>query len=224
MDKKVDRLDHLARLLKAGEITEAEHELLRERLLSELTSASITIPGFKTPAIPDKAQPSRRSSWLIGVVATTFVIGFLAGRFTLSPPGIPSRITQTEHPDDMLHDSHPEAILPEAREKHSDDVLREARAKFAHGDYRGSRDLCEKLFQQDGKNYDAEKCAIHANQLIRKIAKEAYVHGYILESMGRGPEAEEYFKKAAKDLEPSDPLYGKVMTKLPARAPSSFGQ
>jgi len=92
--------------------------------------------------------------------------------------------------------------------------LIQAKEKFAEGDYNLSRDLCDEMLKRDPSYEAAQECSIRARKQLNRLAKEAYTHGYILESMNRIEEAKQYWNRAKNYARPGDPYYDKIQRKL----------
>lgn len=92
--------------------------------------------------------------------------------------------------------------------------LIQAKEKFAEGDYNLSRDLCDEMLKRDPSYDVAQECSIRARKQLNRLAKEAYTHGYILESMNRIEEAKQYWNRAKNYARPGDPYYEKIQRKL----------
>lgn len=92
--------------------------------------------------------------------------------------------------------------------------LIQAKEKYTEGDYNSSRDLCEEMLRQDPAYEEAKECSLKAKNQLNRLAKEAYTHGYILESMNRIEEAKQYWNRAKNYVRPGDSYYDKVMKKL----------
>jgi pSer/pThr/pTyr-binding forkhead associated (FHA) protein/Tfp pilus assembly protein PilF len=92
--------------------------------------------------------------------------------------------------------------------------LIQAKEKFAEGDYNSSRDLCEEMTKRDPAYEDAQECLIRAKKQLNKLAKEAYTHGYVLESMNKIEEAKQFWNRAKSYVRKGDEYYDKVMKKL----------
>ena len=92
--------------------------------------------------------------------------------------------------------------------------LIQAKEKYAEGDYNASRDLCEEMLKRDSAYDEAKDCATKAKKQLNRLAKEAYTHGYILESMNRIEEAKQYWNRARNYVREGDDYYDKVMKKL----------
>jgi pSer/pThr/pTyr-binding forkhead associated (FHA) protein/tetratricopeptide (TPR) repeat protein len=92
--------------------------------------------------------------------------------------------------------------------------LIQAKEKYAEGDYNASRDLCEEMLKRDEAYEEAKECVLKAKKQLNRLAKEAYTHGYILESMNRIEEAKQYWNRAKNYVRPGDDYYEKVMKKL----------
>ena len=92
--------------------------------------------------------------------------------------------------------------------------LIQAKEKFAEGDYNLSRDLCDEMLKKDPSYEAAQECSLRAKKQLNRLAKEAYTHGYILESMNRLEEAKQYWNRAKNYARPGDPYYNKIQKKL----------
>lgn len=92
--------------------------------------------------------------------------------------------------------------------------LIQAKEKFAEGDYNLSRDLCDEMLKRDPSYDAAQECSLRARKQLNRLAKEAYTHGYILESMNRIEEAKQYWNRAKNYVRPGDPYYDKIQRKL----------
>lgn len=92
--------------------------------------------------------------------------------------------------------------------------LIQAKEKFAEGDYNLSRDLCDEMLKKDPSYEAAQECSLRARKQLNRLAKEAYTHGYILESMNRLEEAKQYWNRAKNYARPGDPYYNKIQKKL----------
>ena len=92
--------------------------------------------------------------------------------------------------------------------------LIQAKEKFAEGDYNLSRDLCDEMLKRDKSYEAAQECSVRARKQLNRLAKEAYTHGYILESMNRIEEAKQYWNRAKNYVRPGDPYYEKIQRKL----------
>jgi pSer/pThr/pTyr-binding forkhead associated (FHA) protein len=89
-----------------------------------------------------------------------------------------------------------------------------AKEKFAEGDFNESRNLCEEMLKKDDSYEEARECVIKAKKSLNRLAKEAYTHGYILESMNRIEEAKQYWNRAKNYVRPGDDYFDKVTKKL----------
>lgn len=89
-----------------------------------------------------------------------------------------------------------------------------AKEKFAEGDYNESRNLCDEMLKKDSSYEEARECVLKAKKNLSRLAKEAYTHGYILESMNRIEEAKQYWNRAKNYTRPGDDYYDKVSRKL----------
>jgi len=92
--------------------------------------------------------------------------------------------------------------------------LIQAKEKYAEGDYNASRDLCEEMAKRDPNYGEAGECVLRAKKQLNRLAREAYTHGYILESMNRIEEAKQYWNRARNYVREGDEYYDKVIKKL----------
>ncbi|MCB0404058.1 MAG: FHA domain-containing protein [Bdellovibrionales bacterium] len=92
--------------------------------------------------------------------------------------------------------------------------LIQAKEKYAEADYNASRDLCEEMVKRDPNYGDAQECLLKAKRQLNRLAKEAYVHGYILESMNKIDDAKQYWMRAKNYVRKGDEYYDKVVKKL----------
>jgi pSer/pThr/pTyr-binding forkhead associated (FHA) protein/tetratricopeptide (TPR) repeat protein len=92
--------------------------------------------------------------------------------------------------------------------------LTEAKEKYAEGDYNAARDLCEEMLKRNPAYDDAKDLLAKTKKQLNRLAKEAYVRGYILESMSRIDEAKQYWNRAKNYVRPGDDYYDKVNKKL----------
>jgi len=70
------------------------------------------------------------------------------------------------------------------------------------------------MIKRDPSYEAAQECSIRARKQLNRLAKEAYTHGYILESMNRIEEAKQYWNRAKNYTRPGDPYYEKIQRKL----------
>lgn len=89
-----------------------------------------------------------------------------------------------------------------------------AKEKFAEGDFNESRNLCEEMLKKDPSYLEAQECVLRARKNLHRLAKEAYTHAYVLESMNRIEEAKQYWNRAKNYVRPGDEYYDKVYKKL----------
>jgi len=92
--------------------------------------------------------------------------------------------------------------------------LIQAKEKYAEGDYNTARNLCEEMLNKDPAYLEASDLMAKAKKQLNRLAKEAYTHGYILESMNRIEEAKQYWTRAKNYVRPGDDYYDKVIKKL----------
>ncbi len=119
--------------------------------------------------------------------------------------------------EDTKYLSEAKQIIDRARilqKEEFEPFLIQAKEKYAEADYNASRDLCEEMSKRDPAYEDAKECLIKAKRQLNRLAKEAYVHGYILESMNKIEEAKQYWLRAKSYVRKGDKYYDKVLKKL----------
>lgn len=127
------------------------------------------------------------------------------------------KIRQIELKGDTQYLNEAKQIIDRARmlqKEEFEPFLIQAKEKFAEGDYNASRDLCEEMLKRDGAYEEAKECALKAKKQLNRLAKEAYTHGYILESMNRIDEAKQYWNRAKNYVRSGDDYFDKVTKKL----------
>lgn len=127
------------------------------------------------------------------------------------------KIRQIELKGDTQYLNEAKQIIDRARMLQKEEFepwLIQAKEKFAEGDYNASRDLCEEMSKRDPAYDEAKECVLKARKQLNRLAKEAYTHGYILESMNRIEEAKQYWNRAKNYVRQGDEYYDKVMRKL----------
>ena len=127
------------------------------------------------------------------------------------------KIRQIELKGDTSYLNEAKQIIDKARmlqKEEFEPFLIQAKEKYAEGDYNASRDLCEEMLKRDGAYEEAKECVLKAKKQLNRLAKEAYTHGYILESMNRLEEAKQYWNRAKNYVRPGDDYYDKVLKKL----------
>lgn len=92
--------------------------------------------------------------------------------------------------------------------------LLQAKEKFSEGDYNASRDLCEEMLKKDSAYEEAKELLAKSKKQLNRMAKEAYTHGYILESIGQIEPAKQFWTRAKNYVRPGDEYYDKVNKKL----------
>jgi tetratricopeptide (TPR) repeat protein len=70
------------------------------------------------------------------------------------------------------------------------------------------------MLKRDPSYDEAKECVLKAKRQLNRLAKEAYVYGYILESMNRLEDAKQYWNRAKNYVRPGDEYYDKVNKKL----------
>lgn len=127
------------------------------------------------------------------------------------------KIRQIELKGDTQYLNEAKQIIDRSRmlqKEEFEPFLIQAKEKFAEGDYNASRDLCEEMIKRDAAYEEAKECVLKAKKQLNRLAKEAYTHGYILESMNRLEEAKQYWNRARNYVRPGDDYYDKVVKKL----------
>ncbi len=127
------------------------------------------------------------------------------------------KIRGIELPGDPQYLSEAKQIIDRARmlqREEFEPFLLQAKEKFAEGDYVSSRNLCEEMTKQDPDYAEAKDCLLKSKKQLNRLAKEAYTHGYILESMNRIDDAKKFWERAEKYVEKGDAYYDKVHKKL----------
>ncbi len=127
------------------------------------------------------------------------------------------KIRQIELKGDTQYLNEAKQIIDRARmlqKEEFEPFLIQAKEKFAEGDYNASRDLCEEMLKRDNAYEEAKECVLKAKKQLNRLAKEAYTHGYILESMNRIEEAKQYWNRAKNYVRSGDDYFDKVSKKL----------
>lgn len=127
------------------------------------------------------------------------------------------KIRQIEIRGETQYLNEAKQIIDRARIQQKEEFepfLIQAKEKYAEGDYNSSRDLCEEMLKRDPSYDDAKECVLKAKKQLNRLAKEAYTHGYILESMNRIEEAKQYWNRARNYVRAGDDYFDKVMKKL----------
>lgn len=101
-----------------------------------------------------------------------------------------------------------------AQKEEFEPFLIQAKEKYSEGDYNASRDLCEEMLKRDAAYEDAKELLAKAKKQLNRLAKEAYTHGYILESIGQIEQAKQYWNRAKNYVRTGDEYYEKVNKKL----------
>ncbi len=127
------------------------------------------------------------------------------------------KIRQIEIKGDTQYLNEAKQIIDRSRSLQKEEFepfLIQAKEKYAEGDYNASRDLCEEMTKRDANFDDAKECVLKAKKQLNRLAKEAYTHGYILESMNRLEEAKQYWNRAKNYVRTGDDYFDKVNKKL----------
>jgi pSer/pThr/pTyr-binding forkhead associated (FHA) protein/tetratricopeptide (TPR) repeat protein len=127
------------------------------------------------------------------------------------------KIRQVEIKGDTQYLNEAKQIIDRAKmlqKEEFEPFLIQAKEKYAEGDYNASRDLCEEMLKRDSSYEEAKDCVLKAKKQLNRLAKEAYQHGYILESMNRIEEAKQYWNRARNYVRAGDEYYDKVNRKL----------
>ncbi|MSP18120.1 MAG: FHA domain-containing protein [Bdellovibrionales bacterium] len=101
-----------------------------------------------------------------------------------------------------------------AQKEEFEPFLIQAKEKFAEGDYNATRDLCEEMLKRDPAYEDAKELLLKSKKQLSRLAKEAYIHGYILESIGQIEQAKQYWNRAKNYVRSGDEYFDKVNKKL----------
>ncbi len=127
------------------------------------------------------------------------------------------KIRQIEIKGDTQYLNEAKQIIDRSRSLQKEEFepfLIQAKEKYAEGDYNASRDLCEEMTKRDANFEEAKECVFKAKKQLNRLAKEAYTHGYILESMNRIEEAKQYWNRAKNYVRKGDDYFDKVNKKL----------
>ena len=101
-----------------------------------------------------------------------------------------------------------------AQKEEFEPFLVQAKEKFSEGDYNASRDLCEEMLKRDPAYEEAKELLAKSKKQLNRLAKEAYTHGYILESIGQIEQAKQYWNRAKNYVRQGDDYFDKVNKKL----------
>lgn len=101
-----------------------------------------------------------------------------------------------------------------AQKEEFEPFLIQAKEKFSEGDYNAARDLCEEMLKKDSAYEDAKELLAKSKKQLNRLAKEAYTHGYILESIGQLEQAKQYWNRAKNYVRQGDEYFEKVNKKL----------
>ncbi len=101
-----------------------------------------------------------------------------------------------------------------AQKEEFEPFLIQAKEKFSEGDYNATRDLCEEMLKRDSAYEEAKELLVKSKKQLNRLAKEAYTHGYILESIGQIEQAKQYWNRAKNYVRPGDEYFDKVNKKL----------
>jgi len=101
-----------------------------------------------------------------------------------------------------------------AQKEEFEPFLIQAKEKFSEGDYNAARDLCEEMLKRDPAYEDAKELLQKSKKQLNRLAKEAYTHGYILESIGQIEQAKQYWNRAKNYVREGDEYFDKVNKKL----------
>lgn len=130
---------------------------------------------------------------------------------------IAERIRQVELRGDTSYLGEAKNIIDkskEAQKQEFEPFLVQAGERYAEGDYNASRDLCDEMLKRDPSYEEAKECVLKARRQLNRLAKEAYIYGYILESMNRLEDAKQYWNRAKNYVRPGDDYFDKVTKKL----------
>ncbi len=101
-----------------------------------------------------------------------------------------------------------------AQKEEFEPFLIQAKEKFSEGDYNASRDLCEEMLKRDPAYEEAKELLTKSKKQLNRMAKEAYTHGYILESIGQIEQAKQFWNRAKNYVRQGDEYFEKVNKKL----------
>ena len=101
-----------------------------------------------------------------------------------------------------------------AADSEMEPFLIEAQAKYAEGDYNGSRDLCEEILKRAPRAEKAQEVLKKSKSQLQILAKEAYFYGIEAERMTQLDMAKSYWNRASQYVRPNDPLHREIASKL----------
>lgn len=130
---------------------------------------------------------------------------------------VAERIRQIEIKGDTQYLNVAKQVIDRAKSLQKEEVepfIIQAKEKFQEGDYNAARDLSEEMLKRFPGYQDVTDLLNKSKKKLDSLAKEAYTHGYILESMNRLEEAKQYWNRAKNYVRPGDPYYDKVIKKL----------
>ena len=186
---------------------------------NEMASMGLRAAGAKVRRledIPPERDPEAESRARVRELFKTAVTAFRNKSYQEAIDA-GEQIRKIELKGDTAYLNEAKQIIDQAtllQKEEFEPFLIQAKEKYAEGDYGASRDLCEEMLKRDPSYSEAKDCAVRAKKQLTRLAKEAYTHGYILESMNRLEEAKQYWNRAKNYVRPGDDYYDKVMKKL----------
>ncbi len=166
--------------------------------------------------IPPDRDPEADKRKLVGELFQQAVASFTSKNYQQAIDAA-TKITLIDLKGDPEYKNQAQQIIDKAKMMQKEEFepfLIQAKEKYAEGDYNASRDLCEEMLRRDPTYDEAKEQLIKARKQLNKLAKEAYTHGYILESMNRIEEAKAYWNRAKNYVRQGDEYFDKVNKKL----------
>jgi len=224
-DEKKDLAIHLEdglEYLKDGDFDRAA-ESFNSAIILDPTNTT-AIQGLKAAEykvrrvedIPPERDPEQEKRKLVAELFQKSVTAFTNKGYQ-EAIDTAEKIRQIELKGDTQYLNEAKQIIDRARmlqKEEFEPFLIQAKEKFAEGDYNASRDLCEEMLKRDNAYEEAKDCVFKARKQLNRLAKEAYTHGYILESMNRIEEAKQYWNRAKNYVRTGDDYFDKVTKKL----------
>jgi tetratricopeptide (TPR) repeat protein len=226
---KKDEKQELALLLEEGmdNLKEGEFDKAAEAFNSAITldpNNQTALKGLKAAEykvkrfedIPPEKDPEQEKRKMVGDLFQQAVEAFRLKSYQQAIEKAEA-IRKVELKGDTQYLNEAKQIIDKAKmlqKEEFEPFLIQAKEKFAEGDYNSSRDLCDEMLKRDPAYDEAKECVLKAKKQLNRLAKEAYTHGYILESMNRIEEAKQYWNRAKNYIRPGDDYYDKVNKKL----------
>jgi len=224
-DEKKDLAIHLEdglEYLKEGDFDRAGEQFNSAIILDPTNQTAIQ--GLKAAEakvrriedIPPERDPEQEKRKLVAELFHKAVTAF-SNKGYQEAIDTAEKVRQIELKGDTQYLNEAKQIIDRARmlqKEEFEPFLIQAKEKFAEGDYNASRDLCEEMLKRDNAYEEAKECVLKARKQLNRLAKEAYTHGYILESMNRIEEAKQYWNRAKNYVRSGDDYFDKVTKKL----------